>query len=139
MPTAIRAPAGDGASRYASGFHVCIGANPALVPYPINANTTPIRSVNGCSVSARSMNRVQCRPDNPSPSCPCADAKIRTVPSRANPRPRLPNIRNFHAASSDVSWLWNATRNTEASVVNSTAIHRMPRLFDTATSSIAKT
>src|SRR5437667_202267 len=61
MPTAISTPAGDGASRYASGFHVCIGARPALVPYPINANTTPSRRVKGCSSGATCMKRVQLR------------------------------------------------------------------------------
>ena len=68
-----------------------------------------------------------------------ADANSNTVPSSAKPSPRLPSIRNFHAASSEVSRLWNATRKTDASVVNSTAIHKMPRLFETATSSIANT
>ena len=28
----MRTPAGEGASRYASGFHVCMGARPAFVP-----------------------------------------------------------------------------------------------------------
>ncbi len=37
-----------------------------------------------------------------------------TVPSSAKPSPRLPNIRNFQAASSDVSLLWKATMNTDA-------------------------
>ena len=48
MPTAISTTAGDGASRYASGFQVCMGANPALVPYPMRAKTTPNRTVKGC-------------------------------------------------------------------------------------------
>ena len=52
-------------------------------------------------------------------------------PAARTPRPRLPSIRNFQAASSDVSRSWKLTRNTDASVVNSTAIHRMPRLLDT--------
>ena len=61
------------------------------------------------------------------------------MPRRAKARPTLPRTRNFQAASSDVSRFWKATRNTEASVVASTAIQRTPRLLETATSSIAAT
>ena len=75
----------------------------------------------------------------PSPRMPRPDAKSSTVPSSAKARPRLPSTRNFQAASSDVSRLWKATRKTDTSVVISTAIHRIPRLFETETSSIANT
>ena len=110
-----------------------------MVAYPISAKTTPSLRVNGWSSWARLMNRVQFRPDIPSPRSPRPDANSSTVPRRAKARPRLPSTRNFHAASSEVSRLWKATRKTDTRVVSSTAIQRIPRLLETATSSIANT
>ena len=109
------------------------------MPYPISANTTPSRSVKGCSDGATSMKRVQFSAAMPSPRCPWPAANNKTVPSNAKPRPRLPSTRNFQPASSDVSLSWKVMRKTDASVVSSTAIHMMPRLFDIETRSIANT
>ncbi len=55
----MRALMGAGASLYASGFHVCMGANPAFVPKPTRTNTNASLSTEGSSSLATCMREDQ--------------------------------------------------------------------------------
>src|SRR5581483_5860672 len=67
--------------------------------------------------------------NSPAPAGPIAAAYVKTVPNSASARPRLPRMIYFHAASSDVLRLYNATSNADDNAVASSANHITPRLF----------
>src|SRR6266852_8085685 len=63
----IMAEIGDGASEWASGSHVCIGASPAFVPYPTRMNANASCRSCGCSEGAAARSTVQFNDPGTSP------------------------------------------------------------------------
>src|SRR6266852_7999005 len=63
----IMAEIGDGASECASGSHVCIGASPAFVPYPMRMNANASCRSCGCSEGAAARSTVQFNDPGTSP------------------------------------------------------------------------
>ena len=64
----IIAEIGDGASAWASGSHVCMGASPAFVPYPTTMNPNARCKSSGCSDGAALRSRVQFRDPGTAPA-----------------------------------------------------------------------
>ena len=98
---AIRAPTIPGASPYASGFHVCMGANPIFVPYPTTSSTKA-----ACSQGFENPGALRTRSSNSSEGSPPAWTAAyprKNEPRRASAIPTEPTIRYFHVASRDAS------------------------------------
>src|SRR5712692_2704048 len=79
----IKAEMGDGASEWASGSHVCIGASPAFVPYPTRMNANASCSSWGCSDGAVARRMVQLSDPGTSPAVDTKSKYAKTVPVNA--------------------------------------------------------
>src|SRR5260370_18141314 len=83
----IRAEIGEGASEWASGSHVCIGASPAFVPYPMRRNANASCSSCGCSDGAVARRTVQFSDPGTSPAVAAKSKYAKTVPVNAKAMP----------------------------------------------------
>ena len=70
-PPARIAPTMPGASPYASGFHVCIGARPIFVPYPTSNNTHAVSTQGRDKLAPCAASAVNVKSPTPPP---CNDA-----------------------------------------------------------------
>src|SRR2546425_3660111 len=125
----IIAEIGDGASECASGSHVCIGARPALVPYPIRMNANASRISSGWSDGAALRSTSQFRAPGTRPAVETKSKYARTVPVNASAMPTEQIKRYFQEASTEALVRSIGMATADAIVVASIATHMSAKLF----------
>ena len=117
-----RAEAGLGASLWASGSQVCMGASPILVPKPMSTKRKPVFSQSGSSRSATLFSEVKVRGiSRPARS---SERVMKKKPSRARAMPTEQMSTYFQVASRAFFERLMKISGALARVVASMAIHR---------------
>src|SRR5699024_9532593 len=93
---------GEGASLCASGNQKCKGANPAFVPYPISTKTKAMVTHIGSKSAAISIKTVQLNASYVLETTSVEAANKNKIPKSASVIPKLPIIKYFQAASSEL-------------------------------------
>src|SRR6266851_5744745 len=135
----IRAEIGDGASAWASGSHVCIGARPAFVPYPMRRNANASCSSCGCSDGAVARRTVQFSDPGTSPAVATKSKYANTVPANAKAMPTEQINRYFQDASTEAFVRVNGITMADVIVVASIATHMSATFWIVTAVSIVNT
>src|SRR5216684_6599471 len=135
----IKAEIGEGASEWASGSQVCIGASPAFVPYPMRRNANASCSSCGCSDGAVARRTVQFSDPGTSPAVATKSKYASTVPANAKAMPTEQIKRYFQDASTDALVRVNGITMADVIVVASIATHMSATFWIVTAASIVNT
>src|SRR6266849_2972221 len=135
----IMAERGDGASECASGSHVCIGARPALVPYPTTRNANARCNSSGCSDGAAFRSTVQLSDPGTSPAVDTKSKYANTVPVNAKAMPTEQIRMYFQDASTEAFVRVKGITIAEVMVVASIATHMNATFWIVTAASIVNT